>query len=388
MFLIDQPYVSDFLIQTLKDFSFPVIASQQAKTLLPKEGINWILENKAIEQLKSNPQSSFYTNSENAITWVEKNMSGSTRSQQIQLFKDKAAFRNLVKDIYPDFSYQIINLKDIADLKAENMRMPFVLKPNFGFFSLGVFIINNEEDLKEAQRELSSELSNEIYPTEVLSANSFIIEDYIKGEEYAIDSYYDEHGKVVLLNILHHRFSSGSDISDRVYSTSKEIILSLMHPIENFLQKIGDRMKLKNFPLHFEVRIDENNNIYPIEGNPMRFGGHCTTADLSGMGLNLNSYVYFMEKRKPNWKEIFKGKEDNLYSLIVLNNSSGYHIDDIASFNYDLLSKEFHRVINMRRLDIHQQTVFGFVFLETPKEMSGELDQILLSDLKKYISLK
>lgn len=388
MFLIDKPYVSDFLIQTLIEFSFPVIANLQAKALLPKEGINWITEKDAIQFLQDNPQTSLYTNSENAITWVEKNMAGSERSQQIKLFKDKSAFRDLVKDIYTDFSYQLISLKDIASLKAEDLKMPFVLKPNFGFFSLGVYIIYNEDDLKQAQKELSTELSNDIYPTAVLSANSFIIEDYIVGEEYAIDSYFDEHGNVVILNILHHRFSSGSDISDRVYSTSKEIIEVLHQPIENFLQKIGDRMNLKNFPLHFEIRIDENNKIHPIEGNPMRFGGHCTTADLSGMGLQLNSYVYFMEKKKPNWEEIFKGKEEHLFSLIVLNNSSGYHIDDISSFNYDLLSKEFHHVINMRRLNIHQQTVFGFVFLETPLEKKDELDRILNDDLRKFIRLK
>jgi hypothetical protein len=49
--------------------------------------------------------------------------------------------------------------------------------------------------------------------------------------------------------------------------------------ILNILSKIGKELHLKNFPAHAEVRIDEN-KIIPIEVNPLRFGGFCTTADL------------------------------------------------------------------------------------------------------------
>ena len=38
---------------------------------------------------------------------------------------------------------------------------------------------------------------------------------------------------------------------------------------------------LKNFPLHTEVRVNEKGEIIPIEVNPMRFGGWCTTADFT-----------------------------------------------------------------------------------------------------------
>lgn len=387
MFLIDKPYVSDFLIKTLKDFQFPVIANKQAKSLILDDEIHWISEEKAIQILKDNPQTSIYTNSENAIAWIEQHLSSSKRAQQIQLFKDKAGFRELVKDLYPNFFYKTVNWEEIQYLNIEDFQMPFVIKPNFGFFSLGVYIIHSENDWKIAQKDLSTQLSNHIYPPEVLSTSSFIIEEYIEGEEYAIDSYFDEEGKVTILNILHHRFSSGTDISDRVYSTSKKIVLSLLNPLEKFLQTIGNRMDLKNFPLHFEVRVDAQGKIHAIEGNPMRFGGLCTTADLSGLALGLNSYVYFMEKRKPNWEEIFRGKEDKIFSLIVLNNSSGYADSSVKYFDYDLLAQDFEKVINMRKLNILKQTVFGFVFTETSQNNTQELDSILVSDLRKYIQV-
>lgn len=62
------------------------------------------------------------------------------------------------------------------------------------------------------------------YPQKVIDNSTYILEEFIHGEEYAIDAYYDENGKVVILNIMKHDFSSTSDVSDRLYYTSKEII--------------------------------------------------------------------------------------------------------------------------------------------------------------------
>jgi hypothetical protein len=46
-----------------------------------------------------------------------------------------------------------------------------------------------------------------VYFQNVLNTSNFIIEEFIRGEEYAID-YYDNNGDAVLLNVLHHLFSS------------------------------------------------------------------------------------------------------------------------------------------------------------------------------------
>jgi hypothetical protein len=51
----------------------------------------------------------------------------------------------------------------------------------------------------------------------------------------------DNNGDAVLLNVLHHLFSSGTDTSDRVYSTSKQSLKSIKL-ILNFLSKIGKEL--------------------------------------------------------------------------------------------------------------------------------------------------
>jgi hypothetical protein len=260
-----------------------------------------------------------------------------------------------------------------------------VIKPSVGFFSLGVHIIHNQENWICAQKELNYKSLQNIYPKEVLNTADFIIEEYISGEEYAIDSYFDDNGKIVILNILHHRFSSGSDTSDRVYSTSKNIILNNKEKIKGFLQKIGNKADLKNFPLHTEIRIDDKGKIHPIEINPLRFGGWCTTGDLSNYAFGFNSYEYYTKKLKPDWNKIFADKEDKIYSIIVLNNSSGITESQIKGFDYDLLAADFENALVMRRTDYKKYLVFGFVFAETSPENEDELNRILVSDLKKYI---
>ncbi len=139
--------------------------------------------------------------------------------------------------MYPDFYYRELKLEDIHKLTNEEIRFPFVIKPSVGFLSIGVHIVLNEKDWINAKDKLTTENLKSIFPPSVLNISNFIIEDYIIGEEYAVDYYYDDHGNVVILNILHHLFSSGTDTSDRVYYTSKEIIEEHKSKLESFYLK-------------------------------------------------------------------------------------------------------------------------------------------------------
>jgi hypothetical protein len=386
MFLIDKPYVSDFLISTIRDHKFRIVATKVAKELIADGALNWIEEEEAVAVLKSHPETPVYSNSENALGWIAQHLGTSELSEQIKVFKDKAKFRALIENLYPDFHFREVKLEAIHQLAPEYLPYPFVIKPSVGFFSIGVHIVNNEEDWAHAKNELRPEKLKSIYPENVLNTTNFIIEEFISGEEYAIDYYYDNDGKVVLLNVLHHLFSSGTDTSDRVYTTSKGIIEKHQTAIELLLNKIGKQLNLKNFPAHAEVRIDEKGSVVPIEINPLRFGGWCTTGDLLGLTLGFNAYKCFIEKKKPNWESIFKGKENKKFSIVVLDNNSGIEPSDILDFNYSDLADDFENPVLIRRLDINQYPVFGFVFAESSRLNEKELSDILTSDLKKYIT--
>lgn len=388
MFLIDKPFVSDFLIKTIKDNDYKIIATKVAKELVKDDSLSWIAEEEAIALLKNNPEISLYSNSENALAWIDQYYGESELSSQLQVLKNKVKFRELIKELFPNFYFKQISIEEIQRCSDDEIRFPFVIKPAVGFFSIGVHIVENEKDWIKAKSELQPDKLKSIFPENVLNTSNFIIEEFIRGEEYAIDYYYDNNGDAVLLNVLHHLFSSGTDTSDRVYSTSKAIIEKYKIDLECFLSKIGKELHLKNFPAHAEVRIDENGKIIPIEVNPLRFGGFCTTADLLGVTLGFNEYKCFCENKKPDWDTIFKGKENKIFSVIVLDNNSGIIPSDILRFNYSDLAKDFEKPVLIRELDINNYPVFGFAFIESTASNKKELSDILTSDLRKYIVSK
>ncbi|WP_426095333.1 ATP-grasp domain-containing protein [Flavobacterium sp. DSR2-3-3] len=356
--------------------------------MVKDDSLAWIAEEEAIALLKNNPEISLYSNSENALAWIDQNYGESELSSQLQVLKNKVKFRELIKELFPDFYFKQISIEEIQRLSDDEIRFPFVIKPAVGFFSIGVHIVENEKDWIKAKSELQPDKLKSIFPENVLNTSNFIIEEFIRGEEYAIDYYYDNNGDAVLLNVLHHLFSSGTDTSDRVYLTSKAIIEKYKIDLECFLSKIGKELHLKNFPAHAEVRIDENGKIIPIEVNPLRFGGFCTTADLLGVTLGFNEYKCFCENKKPDWDTIFKGKENKTFSVIVLDNNSGIIPSDILRFNYSDLAKDFEKPVLIRELDINKYPVFGFAFIESTANNQKELNDILTSDLRKYIVSK
>jgi hypothetical protein len=388
MYLIDKPYISDFLIDTIKENHYPIVATKAARELIADTSLNWISEEEAIASIKNNPAQRLYSNSENVLSWIDKHLGESELSRQINILKDKAKFREQIKTIFPDFKFQKIKLENIKNIAAQDLSFPFVIKPSIGFLSIGVYIVNNENDWNRVKKELSLQNLKSIFPKNVLDTSHFIIEDLIQGEEYAIDYYHNENSEVVILNILHHVFASGNDTSDRVYSTSKAIINQHKSEIEEFLNSIGNKLNLRNFPAHAELRIDKNGKINVIEINPLRFGGWCTTGDLSGIALGLNPYKNFFENITPDWDSIYKDEEHSIFSIIVLDNNSGISPDDIEKFDYKALANDFQNPLLIRTLDIKLYPLFGFVFAKTDENNQTELHNILRSDLRKYIHVR
>lgn len=389
MILIDQPYVSDFLIQTIKKNQFPVVATSVAKKMIGDNLIHWISEQQAIDFYKKNEAAKLYSNSENAIEWIEKNLGFSKLPTTIQLFKNKVAFRHLIKDSYPNYFFKEIAFNQLKEFKANHLKFPLILKPAVGFFSLAVYKIDNLLEWQDciASIENDIEIFKDLYPKEVVNSSQFILEEYIEGNEFAVDCYFNSEGKAIVLNILHHSFSSSKDVSDRVYSTSKEIIETYLQKFTEFLQIIGNKAQLKNFPLHAEVRVNANDELIPIEINPLRFGGWCTTADLAYYAFGFNSYEYFLQNKTPDWKAIFKNNAHNIFSLIVLDNNSGIANTLIKSFNYNALLKDFENPLHLRKVAYKKYGVFGFLFTKTQEKNKQELTNILTSTLTKYIHI-
>ena len=389
MMLIDGPYVSDFLKSTLHQKQIEVIETPIAMELLG-EGYNYISEEDALERLQANGQSRIFSNSENSIAWVERNLSFSNTPEKVNTFKDKVKFRQLLKSTYPDYFFKSVALEELDLVDIDALPVPFVIKPAVGFFSMGVYNVYRRDEWPDVQHAIKREVESVkgLYPKEVMDATTFIIEQHIKGEEYAVDCYFADSGEPVVLNIMHHLFSSGKDVSDRVYITSQKIIQQYKPVFENFLDQLGQLAGLKNFLIHIEIRVDDDGQIIPIEVNPMRFGGWCTTADLTWHAYGFNSYEYFNEGKRPDWKQIFREHTDDLFSVIVLDNGSGIPGKDVHSFDYDQMLSGFQKPLELRKVNFKKFPLFGFVFAQTLDGNMKELFRILHSDLKEFIRKK
>ena len=346
-----------------------------------------VSEEEAIRKYKEQPFL-IYTNSENAIEWVNKNLSFSELPHNIELFKDKFKFRELTRKLLPNFFYREIALSDLHKLNYSELPKRFVLKPVVGFFSMGVYIVENEAQLNKAIAGIKNEIEsiNNLYPKEVLDIDRFIIEEYLEGEEFAFDAFYDKTGEPSVIGIMKHLFASSDDVGDRVYYTSRSIIEEYVPIFEQFLIQLGKLVDLKNYPLHVEVRINKNRELLPIEVNPLRTGGWCTSADLAHHAFGYNPIAYMLQQKKPDWNEILADKDDKRYSIVILTNTTGIAPADLESVDYNGILRRFGNPLELRKSDFNTHPHWGFLFTETSPEHWQEIEDILVDDLKQYAS--
>ncbi|MGM0656708.1 MAG: ATP-grasp domain-containing protein, partial [Thermodesulfobacteriota bacterium] len=388
MIFVDKPFVSDFFKKTIADNEYPVVLTDMAKALGFGDSRNGIDEASAVKEILGSNNLRLYSTSENAIGWIAEHLSATRLPGDIELFKDKARFRSLIKPLFPDFYFQEVSMEALENLSAEDLPMPFIIKPTTGFFSMGVYKVSALEEWRQVKRALRAEIRSvaALYPKEVLDTTMVIIEQCIEGEEFAVDAYYDADGNPVIVGIYQHIFSSAEDVSDRVYMTSKDIVEANLDPFAKFLKDIGNLAKVKNFPVHVEIRRDHSGSIVPIEINPMRFGGWCSTADMTYLAYGFNPYACYLSQKRPNWKEALENQNGKLYSIVVLDNSTGLDAQDIDAFDYERLLSRFEHPLELRKIDYKEYPVFGFLFAETSQANFGELERILRSDLKEFIS--
>ena len=387
MIILDKPYISEFLLDTLERNKIPVIHNSVAGEFTTGRNLMLLSPEDAIAQFEASDNNLLYTNSENSISWIENNLQHTSLPGKIKLFKNKVLFRDLIRDLFPDYFYTSVSVDALETLDITGFPLPFIIKPAVGFFSLGVYKVENHEDWTDTVQSILKEIDliKNLYPPEVLHTGEFIIEECIEGEEFAIDCYFNNLGKPVILNIMKHIFSSGTDVNDRVYITSKEIIENYKNPFTAFLSEIGQRADLRNFPAHVEVRIDENGMVAPIEVNPLRFGGWCSTPDLAWHAFGINLYEYLFQRKEPDWNLILKNMDGVVFSNIVLNNSTGIEGKNIQSFDYEKLLADFEKPLELRKTDFGKFPLFGFLFCESREQNMQELDRILMSDLKEYV---
>lgn len=382
MIILEKPYVSETLIRTAMTKNLPVLRNTMSEQLAGRGyGLNLLGDDEFVaEYLK---RGRLYTMSENALGWIVEHLPNPELLQKIELLKNKATFRRICKDMYPDFHFEEVAISGLKDIDTGSLHFPLVLKPSVGFLSAGVYVVNNSGEWAKAIADIDRNFRKvgEQFPEFVVGTQNFLIEDYIRGEEYAVDAYFDSEGEPVILNIYHHRFASEADTSDRLYCSSLELYNRYEKTFTDFLTATNNVIGLRNFPMHIEFRYDGKTAI-PIEINPLRFAGFCLN-ELQTHISGTHPIVAYLENIRITKEEMWRGKENDTYSFLVLERPSDVAADKV--FDCEKFRRTLMDVVELRPITDANVGVAATAFTRTDKAHLSELDYILNLDMHDFM---
>lgn len=392
MIVLDYPYVSRFMADSVSRLGLPVLDTENARELTGRvlsggAALNFIDEIEFSARLGVGTR--LLTNSENGLEHILRCQCNEDLVRQVDICKDKALFRETVAPLHPDYRFARVAIGDLAGLDVSGFDCPFIVKPARGFFSLGVHQVRSHDAWPGVVRTILEERDalNAEYPEAVVDAGEFLAEAGIDGEEYAMDVYYDQDGAPVITNILHHHFVSGDDVSDRLYYTSARILRERLAPFTDYVTRMGEACVLRNFPVHLEVRVTPDNDIIPIEANPLRFAGWCV-ADITHHAWGFNPYEYYFKGLKPNWEDILSTREGEVTAMVIADVPPGMDRGRIASFDMDGFQSMFDNALELREIDYSAYPVFAFCFARMDEPGLARLKAGLVEDFSRFVTLK
>lgn len=382
MIILEKPYVSGLLVKYAEENNVPVLRNPMSQSL-EAQGHKLNLLNDSDFEAAYHKKGLLYSMSENALQWVYSHLEDTTLAEKIKLLKDKATFREICSSIYPDFFYKRIGIDKLFQLNASELNFPLVIKPAVGFLSAGVYVVRSTQEWDNAIADIKQnfEHTSSQFPDFVIGHDQFLLEQYIKGDEFAVDAYFDASGAPVILNIFHHRFVSDIDVSDRLYCTSKAIFDKYLVEFTEFLNRINALVDLRNFPMHIEFRYDGSRAV-PIEINPLRFAGFCLN-ELQSHISGIHPVKAYFNGLHPNYTEMWKGRENDVFSFLVLERPATVPAQaqpDEAKFN-----REFSDILEFRRVSEASVGVLATMFTRTSPAHIAELDKALTMNMEEFI---
>ena len=315
--------------------------------------------------------------SEAAIELVTSRIDNPAKQQAIRLLKDKYAFRQMLGNLYPQYQYQLVKANDIQSLKIDRKS---IIKPVKGVFGTAVRMIDRDTDLANLSGELQSELlkNKSIFSDSVLSQDDFLVEQYIEGEEYAVDMFYNSVGDPCITNIYHHPIPANRSYLHVIYYSSKAVFDRIYTKAKDFFITLNKILNVTNLTIHSEFKLDDE-ELVPIELNSLRFGG-MGLGNLIFHALGVNPYLNFLNESEPDWQTLWDGKEQDIFTFFVAYNGATI---DLTSHkpNYKLLEQQFTKILSKQYFDYQHQLVFGIYCL---KETKQNLSTLLKIDFDNF----
>ncbi len=392
LILLDTSYVSNLLRNSIISLDIPIYIFNSNIEEKWESNMN-IIDDITLAHILQKNSVKIYMNLENPLNTLSKAIPNSRLVKSIDMFREKNKFRELIKDRFREFFFTEKDTLNICEVNVTKFPFPLIIKPSYGFFSEGVYLISKISEWHSISQEYAEKMREiEKEPSRTINTKKVLIEEYISGKEYAVDAFFNSNGKPIILNIFLHLFGSNGDLRDVVYYTNKKVIQKMYKPIRELLLFIHNQFKsqnliLENFPLHLEVRLTSKGEIIPIEVNPMRFAGWCTT-DLAKRAYGINTYEYFFKDKEPDWESILDQNEDLTYCFVIGHLPPDINKDEI-SIDWNNYNKQFNEEAEIRKIKykkINDCGIFAIVF-DTVKNVSC-LNKYLTMDSVQFLESK
>ncbi len=382
MIILEEPYVSQTLLNYLTEHQIPILKNQYAEKVFPANPKLNLIERDTFAALyHKNDNPALYSVSEYALEDVFNTIKNPELNRQINLLKDKAAFRRACRNMYPDFVFEEVSYEALFAFDTQKLKFPVVLKPSVGFLSAGVYTILSKTDWDNALKDIEQNFTElaALFPEVVVQKAAFIIESYIKGTEYAVDVFF-KNKEAAIVNIFEHPFVSKTDVSDRFYKTNKAIFDQYLDIFRDHFNELNKYLDLDNIPVHIELRVDEG-KIIPIEINPLRFTGLCLN-DIHYFITGKHPVSYYLEQTTPNYAEMWHGREDVNYCFSIFEIPK--HPETSAALREEIKSL-YSKILEFRAVDQSNLKINAFVFSQSnSKGTIDEAQKVLNFDVNHF----
>lgn len=201
--------------------------------------------------------------------------------------RDKVLMKEKIKTAsIPFINYKFINQED-TNIQIP-MPFPFIVKPNLGYASGGVYLVSNEDEFKKAVKSVKRLNFFVLQKGQEMKAG-ILCEEYINGPEFSVDSIHVD-GKLRTICICQRGFPSETNFSDYIYLTPPAIYPFEIHLFQEIVEKISNEIGYSWGPSHAEFRIDQKTGkIYLLEiGLRVGFTGNIGRLCKLTTGFNYN----------------------------------------------------------------------------------------------------
>ncbi|MDY0151625.1 MAG: ATP-grasp domain-containing protein [Candidatus Cloacimonas sp.] len=318
----------------------------------------------AQSELRFRETDKVYVPSETSLSTVMQRMDNPGCVEGINKLKDKYLCREALSSLYPDFYFAKCKLEDISQA---DIQKKIVIKPLKGFFGTGVRFADSATNLEVLKAEIRQEVeeNSRFFPESILTKDLYILEEFIEGEEYAVDMFYDELGKAVITNIYHHPVPENPDYAHLMYYSNKQLFDKYLETFIRFFDEFGATLCLRNFPIHAEFKLCGTKFI-PIEFNPMRFGGF-GLADLTFNSYGYQPIAAYFNNQTPDWEAIWNSRQAFSYAFILAYNGKGIDLNtqkpDHEKFRNHL--QKHAELLDYVKLDYRKNPVFAIAYIRS-----------------------